>query len=178
MYHQLPDVIELLVSAVSAGLPVTSAFSQVAKQMPPPTSGEFTIVIADLTVGKPIGQALMRIFERTNVPEYAFLAITVGLQSEIGGGISESIQNLAQIIRDRRTIAERAEARASEAKLSGNVLAVMPPIFAVLMSVIHPGYLDVFVTDLSARKLLVVAVLLLGFGIIVTRQIIRWSIKD
>ncbi len=178
LYAQMPDLIELLISAVSAGLPVSGAFVQVAKQMPRPTADEFTQVIADIAVGRPIDQALMRIFERTDVSEYAILATTVGLQAEVGGRISESIENLAQIIRERRAIAERAEARASESKLSSNVLAIMPFVFGLVMSSIHPGYLDVFIINPGARKLIVIAFLLLVFGIGLMRMMVRWGTQD
>ncbi len=178
LYAQMPDLIELLISAVAAGLPVSGAFIQVAKQMPHPTADEFAQVTADIAVGRPIDQALMRIFERTDVSEYAILATTVGLQAEVGGRISESIENLAVIIRERRAIAERAEARASESKLSSNILAIMPGVFGLVMSSIHPGYLDVFITNPGARKLIIIAILLLVFGIGLMRMMVRWGTQD
>lgn len=178
LFSQLPDVIELVISAVSAGMPVGAAFAQVARDVSPPTRDELSIVMADIGVGRPLDQAIMRIFERTRLAEYAILATTIGLQSDTGGRISESMENLGRIIRERQTVAERAKARASESKLSGNILAVMPIVFGVLMSAINPGYLAIFVTDPSATRLLVIAVALLAFGIVLMRFIIRWSLND
>lgn len=178
LFGQMPDVIELVISAISAGMPVGAAFAQVARDVSAPTSDEFARVMADIAVGRPIDQAIMRIFERTGVSEYAILATTVGLQSDTGGRIAESIENLARIIRERHAVAARAQARASESKLSGNILAVMPVVFGVMMSFVHPGYLDVFVTDPSATRLIVIAVVMLVFGILLMRFIIRWSLSD
>jgi tight adherence protein B len=178
LFDQLPDVIELVISAVSAGMPVGTAFAQVARDVSAPTSDELSHVMADIAVGRSLDQAIMRIFERTRVAEYAILATTIGLQSDTGGRISESMENLGRIIRERQTVAERAKARASESKLSGNILAVMPIIFGGMMSVINPGYLSVFITNPSATRLLVVAVALLVFGILLMRYIIRWSLRD
>lgn len=178
LFDQLPDVIELVVGAVSAGMPVDAAFAQVARDIIVPTRDEFAKVMADVAVGRPIDQAILRIFERTNVAEYAILATTIGLQSGTGGKISESMQNLGQIIRERHAVSSRARARASESKLSGNILAVMPIVFAVMMSFINPGYLDVFITDPSAERLMILAVAMLAFGVLLMRLIIRWSVTD
>lgn len=178
LFSQMPDVIELVISAVSAGMPVGAAFAQVARDASTPTSDEFVRVMADVAVGRSIDQAIMRIFDRTGVAEYAILATTVGLQSDTGGRIAESIENLANIIRERHAVAARAEARASESKLSGNILAVMPIVFGVMVSFINPGYLDVFVTDPAATRLIVIAVAMLVFGILLMRFIIRWSLTD
>lgn len=178
LFMQLPDAIELLVSAVSAGLPVTAALEQIAKGMPEPTGGEFRKVVAEIAVGRPADEALTGIYERSQVIEYAILAMTVGLQIHGGGRVAESSENLARIVRERVTVASRAMARSSEARLSGWVLSCLPIFFAIAISVLHPGYLHVFVTNDTARLLLGIGVILLLFGIVTMRGIIRWSLNE
>lgn len=178
LFKQLPDAIELLVSAVSAGLPVTAALEQIARGMPEPTSGEFRKVVAEIAVGRPADEALTGIYERSQVVEYAILAMTVGLQMRGGGRVAESSENLARIVRERVTVASKAMARSSEARLSSWVMSGLPVFFAMAISVLHPGYLNVFVTNPSARMLLGVGIVLLLFGIVTMRAIIRWSLSE
>lgn len=178
LFEQLPDVIELLVSSVSAGLPVGGALRHVASSAPSPTREQFAKVWAEIEIGRPVDAALVQIFERSHVVEYAILAMTVGLQAQSGGRISESFENLSRIIRERVSVQKRAFARASEARLSGWVLSLLPIIFAFIISVVHPGYLRPFMVDPAARRLLGLAVILLLFGIFTMRGMIRWSTSE
>ena len=178
LFGQLPDALELLVSAVSAGLPVTAAFRQIAAEMPSPTREQFGKVVAEIAVGRPADAALVEVFERSGVVEYAILAMTIGLQTQGGGRISESAENLGRIIRERVTVAQRAHARAAEARLGGWVLSGLPVVFALASSAVNPNYLRVFTADPSATRLLGIGVILLIFGIVSMRSIIRWSLSE
>lgn len=178
LFEQLPDAIELLVSAVSAGLPVTAALRHVAIAAPSPSREQFAKAIAEIEIGRPIDAALAQVHERSGVVEYAILAMTVGLQAEGGGRVSESFENLARIIRERVTVKKRAIARASEARLGGWVLAILPVFFALAISVVKPGYLHPFVVEPAARRLLGIGVILLLIGIVTMRAIIRWSVNE
>ena len=150
LLRQLPDAIELVVSATRAGLPIREAFRGIADEMPAPTSGEFARVVAEMSVGVAPSDALFALHRRTLVSEYAIFAVTIGLQMKSGGRLAETIQTLAETVRQRLGMAARARALASEAKTSATILTALPFVGGALLSAIHPGYLDPLFHDPAA----------------------------
>ena len=58
--------------------------------------------------------------------EYRFFATALGLQSQTGGGLTETLENLADVIRKRVALKARGYALAAEARTSAGVLALLP----------------------------------------------------
>lgn len=152
--RQMPDMIELVVSATIAGLPVTEGFSSVAREMASPTKGEFERICRDIVLGVALDEALLRLFRRTNVAEYAIFAVTLGVQSRSGGKLSEVVMRLADTIRERLALAERAGALAGEAQFSAYALSVLPFIGGIAMAFIQPGYMAPLINDPRGHHLL------------------------
>lgn len=173
VFRQIPDAIGLMVRAVRAGLPVGEAIRSVASELAPPLRDEFARMLGDVAIGRPVDQAMMRLYERTQLPEFSFLAVTLGMQSQTGGNLAETLENLADIVRKRVQLAKRAKALAAEARMQAGILLVLPYLAALAMSQIQPFYVAQFSSP-SGQKLA-----LIGFGFSVFGfLIIRWMIKQ
>ncbi len=172
MFRQIPDAIGLMVRAIRAGLPVGEAMRSVAVELSPPLRDEFARMLGDVAVGRPVDQALMRLYKRTELPEFSFLAVTLGLQSQTGGNLAETLDNLADIVRKRVALAKRAKALAAEARMQAGILMVLPFLAALAMSQIQDFYIENFMTP-SGRKLMFIGLGFSLFGFLV----IRWMIK-
>ena len=132
LYLQLPDTVDLTVNSTLAGLPVSEAFRNIAESMRSPTREEFAIVCGDISIGGTVERALLRLHDRTRVSEYAIFAMVVSVQTQGGGRLTESLQHLAEMVRQRVSIGQRAKALAGEAKMSAIILMVLPFIAAGL----------------------------------------------
>lgn len=172
MFRQIPDAIGLMVRAIRAGLPVGEAMRSVAAEMSSPLRDEFARMLGDVAVGRPVDQALMRLYKRTELPEFSFLAVTLGLQSQTGGNLAETLDNLADIVRKRVALAKRANALAAEARMQAGILMVLPYLAALAMSQIQDFYIENFMTP-SGRRLMFIGLGFSFFGFFV----IRWMIK-
>ncbi|GGJ08836.1 type II secretion system F family protein [Neoroseomonas lacus] len=173
IFVQIPDAIGMMVRAIRAGLPVGEAMRSVAAELPNPLRDEFARMLGDVAIGRPVDQALMRLYARTGLQEFSFLAVVFGLQSQTGGNLAETLDNLADIVRKRVALAKRAQALAAEARMQAGILMVLPYLAALAMSQIQPFYIDNFFYTPSGRKLLMVG---LGFSIF-GYLVIRWMIK-
>ncbi len=123
LFRQLPDAIEMVTSAVRSGLPVNEAFRTIAREMPQPTAGQFALVCSELALGRPPEEAIEGVYRRTEVAEYGFFAVTLGVQMKSGGGLAETLQTLADTVRQRVTLAARAKALAGEVIFSSRALS-------------------------------------------------------
>ncbi len=116
VFHQIPDALGLMIRAIRAGLPLGEALRGISREIGSPSREEFARVAGDMAIGRPVDVALARLYQRTGLTEYAFLAVTLGLQAQTGGSLAETLENLSEMVRKRVAMAKRAKALAGEAK--------------------------------------------------------------
>lgn len=175
--NQMPDALSMIVRSVRVGIPVSEAMRHVARQSLSPTAPEFERIASDLSIGTRLDLALKAMAQRAQVPEYQFFATALSLQSQTGGGLTETLENLADVIRKRVALRSKAYALASEARTSAMVLAALPFVSGLGLAVLSPEYIAVLFVEESGRNLLGVAMLSLATGILAMRMIIRTSLK-
>lgn len=173
LFRQLPDTIEMVTSAVRSGLPVNEAFRAISREMPQPTAGQFAVVCNELSLGRPLEEAVEGIYQRTQVAEYGFFAVTLAVQMKSGGGLSETLQTLGDTVRQRVALAARAKALAAEVIFSSRALSLSPMIVGGLLYLINPRLLDLLFTDPTGRRLLAYAATSVAIGNLVIRRMVR-----
>jgi tight adherence protein B len=176
LFRQLPDTVDLTVSSTLAGLPVSEAFRNIADGMSSPTREEFGIVVGDIAIGTSVETALLRLHDRTRVSEYAIFAMVISVQSQGGGRLTESLQHLAEMVRQRVSIGQRAFALAGEARMSALILILLPFFAGGLLTFINPGYLDPLFADPRGVRLFMFAVISLIVGALTMRALIQWAV--
>ena len=174
---QFPDALAAVVRIVRVGVPVPEAIGMVAKASPSPTSEEFLRASNRMAMGITLPEAAREMAERSLLAEYRFFATALALQSQTGGGLAETLENLADTIRKRAAARARGHALASEARSSSYVLAALPIVTGGLLAVFNPHYVAVLFTDPAGRKLLATGVMFLCMGMFTMRTIISRSLS-
>jgi tight adherence protein B len=174
--EQLPDVMAMVCRAVGAGIPLSEALRSIANDAPSPSREAFANVVAEVAIGQPLEAALWKLYKRVGLAEYAFFAVTIGLQAQTGGNLVETLQNLQDMVRKRVALSKRGKALAAEARMSAMILGSLPFVAALGLTYLRPGYLDFFFNTSTGNHLLLTAFGLLGTGILVMRQLIRRSL--
>ena len=177
LYSQFPDALGMIVRAVRVGIPVPEAVRNVAREALEPTASEFGLLSDQLSIGVPLEEALREVALRNQLQEYRFFATALSLQAQTGGGLSETLENLADVIRKRVAARKRAYALASEARTSTYVLAGLPLVTAAALAVISPGYLDVLFTTGLGNNIVGSAIALLCIGMFAMRTIITKTLQ-
>jgi tight adherence protein B len=178
VFVQIPDALGLMVRAIRAGLPLSEALRGISREMPSPSKEEFARVVGDMAIGRPVEVALTRLHERTGLTEYAFLAVTLGLQSQTGGSLAETLDNLADMVRKRVGMAKRAKALAAEARMQAGLLVVLPFIAALAMSFIQPFYIAAFTENPTGQRMAMIGFGLMLLGLLTIRWLIKQAGKD
>jgi tight adherence protein B len=173
LYTQFPDCLSMIVRSVRAGVPLTEAIRIVAKESPLPSSDEFNRVAGDLAIGTPISDALKSMADRNDITEFRFFATALTLQSQTGGRLGETLDNLGGIVRKRMALKSRGRALASEARTTALILGCLPVLAAGALYLLNPGYVGILFTDKSGQMILAVAVTMLGIGAFIMRAIIE-----
>jgi tight adherence protein B len=169
---QLPDTIQLVVSGTRSGLPVSESFRTVARDMLSPTKEEFQRVEAAMAQGETPEEALRALHLRTGVAEYGIFAVTIGVQARGGGRLAETIQNLADTVRERLSVIGRAKALASEARVSAIIMGSLPFISGALMTILRPDQMWLLLHDPRGHQMLAAGIITLCLGVAAMRQLI------
>lgn len=176
LYRQFPDALGTIIRAVRVGLPVAEAIRTVARDSPQPTASEFSQLADNLTVGVPLDEALRDMATRGGLAEYRFFATALILQAQTGGGLTETLDNLADVIRRRIGLRMRAIALASEARTSAMILGMLPIFTGLVLALINPSYIgQLFAPD--GRIVLAIAIGMLAAGALVMRSLIQRSLQ-
>lgn len=173
---QFPDALAMIVRSVRVGIPVQEAIRTVAREAPNPTGAEFNRLVNEVSVGVSMDDAMAQVARRSGLPEYRFFATALALQNQTGGALSETLENLADVIRKRGGLKAKGHAMTSEAKATAAILAALPLIIGLVLWALSPGYIGLLFTDKLGRNLFGGAVVSLITGLFVIRTIIKRSL--
>jgi tight adherence protein B len=177
LYQQFPDALGMIVRSVRVGVTVAEALRTVAREAPFPTSIAFARLADRVSIGVALDEALRVMADRSGLPEYRFFATALSLQSQTGGALTETLENLADVIRRRVGLRKRAFALASEARTSALILTALPIVTGTALLIISPGYIAPLFYEPAGQKMLGAAVLSLSAGTLVMRAIISRSLS-
>jgi len=170
---QFPDTLEMLARSLRAGHSFTGALQLVAQEMPPPVGPEFQKIFDEQNLGVPFRQALLDLTERVNLLDVKFFVTAVLIQRETGGNLAEIIDKIAYVIRDRFRIQGQLRIHTAQARLSGLILAFLPPTLGFVIFVMNPNYLKPLWFDPLGNLMIGMAVVLQITGMLVIRKIVR-----
>ncbi|HUM08531.1 MAG TPA: type II secretion system F family protein [Acidocella sp.] len=168
LVEQFPDALNTIVRCVRVGIPMAEALRTVAKDAMEPTKLEFSILADKVAIGVPLDVALRELGERVKLTEYQFFATAITLQARSGGGITQTLETLSEVIRKRVGLKARGYALTAEARTSAMILSVLPFVAGGAIFVMQRQYIMLLFTTSSGQSVLGAAILLMciGMGII------------
>lgn len=171
----LPDAVDVIVRGVRSGLPLFDSLKVVAADAPEPLRGEFQTIIETQTIGMPLGDACLKLYERIPLPEANFFGIVIAIQQKAGGNLSEALGNLSRVLRDRKKMKAKIQAMSMEAKASAGIIGALPPVVMVLVYLSTPKYIELLWTQPTGRVLLAISAFWMFTGIMVMKKMINFD---
>ena len=168
-----PEAIDLITRAMRAGHAFTTGLAMVAEEMPQPIAGEFRLLYDRQNFGLAMEDALREFGQRIPLLDAKFFVTAVLTQRDAGGNLAEVLENLASVIRDRFKVRREVRTKSAHARLTGWILAGLPPTLAFLMFMISPDHMMLLFRDPLGIRMLVVAVSLQVIGTLIIRKLVR-----
>jgi tight adherence protein B len=162
--EQLPEALDLLSRALRAGHAFPSAMSMVATEAADPIASEFQITFEEINYGVSVSDAMLNLATRVPSVDLRYFVISVLLQRETGGNLSELLDNLAKLIRERFKLLGKIRVLAAEGKLSAYILIALPFATAAMIFLVNPGFMKVLWTDPAGLNLIFGAILMMIVG--------------
>jgi tight adherence protein B len=168
---QLPDAVDMLVSAMKAGYSFQAAAQFIGDEMPPPAGPEFARFYDEQRLGIDARQALTNLQGRVDSQDLKMFVTAVLIQRETGGNLGEVLQNLSDLIRERIKMRGEIETLVTEPKMSARFLAALPVVVALVLSVVSPSFLTPMLQSPGGRMSLGIAALGVIIGYAIMMQI-------
>ena len=144
---------------------------------PPAVADVFKRMSDSLSIGDPMSDVLMEAAKRLDIAEFRIFVVAVNIQRETGGNLAVTLDNLADIIRKRRTARQRALALMSEVKASIGILTALPFIISIFLWLQNPDYISLLITTQRGRFIFFCAIVLLTSGLAVMQLLIKRTLR-
>src|SRR5262245_3332799 len=171
--EQLPEALELMANSLRSGNTIQSSMQLIAEEFLPPICREFGIVSESINLGIPVEQTLDELAIRVPNADLQFFVTAVSMQRQCGGDLSEVLDKIGWLIRERFMIQGQVLALTGEGRLSGVVLMALPVVLFGALYVLNQDYVMLLITDPTGRKMLYGGIIMQLLGALAIRKIIN-----
>lgn len=175
MEKDFPAALDIIVRGVKSGLPLTDCLRIVSREVSDPLRSEFARMVQQQSHGLSVSEAVDRLADRVPLIEANFFAIVIGLQTKTGGRLAESLDNLVSVLRARVQLRAKIRSMSSEAKASGGIIAALPVVVSILVSLTSPQYMGLLFSESIGNVVLVGSAFWMLIGVLVMRKMIQFD---
>ena len=171
--EQFPEALDLLSRAIRAGHAFTTAVGMVADEAPDPIGPEFKKTFDEQNFGLPLKEALGNLAQRVPLIDVHFFVTAVLIQRETGGNLSEILDNLSHVVRERFKILRQVRVYTAHGRLTGYVLMALPAALAVALFFINPAHMELLLNERMGQMMLLGAIVMQTIGYFWIRQVVK-----
>jgi tight adherence protein B len=171
--EEFPEALDLMSRALKAGHAFATGLKMVADEMSEPIGPEFRKTFDEQNFGLPLKDALNNLTERIPLLDVRFFSTAVLIQRETGGNLSEILENLAHVVRERFKILRQVRVYTAHGRLTGYVLLALPVFLVIALSFINPEHMQLLFRERIGHMLLGATVVMQTIGYFWIRQVVK-----
>jgi len=169
--NQLPDGLDFLSRILKAGHSLSTGLQMMSDEIPKPLGAEFRRAYDQHSLGMSMEDALKDMAVRIESTDFAFFVTATLIQRQTGGDLSEVLNNISGMVRQRMRLAQNVKAKTAEGRFTGYILSAFPAVMFVIASVLNPEYTSVLWKTNAGMAMLAVAFGLMLTGLFVIKKI-------
>lgn len=174
--EQLPDSLDLISRALSAGHAFSESLHMVSMEMPDPIATEFRKAYEEQNLGLSLKLALENLTQRMPLLDLKMCVTAILIQRETGGNLAEILEKVAYTIRERFRILGDLKTLTMSSRMSAWLLCGLPIFVAVAVTVMNPEYMSVLWKDPRGHYLIATALIMQITGMLIVKKILNIKI--
>jgi tight adherence protein B len=144
----------------------------VVEDAPEPAKSEFSRVVAEEQLGRPLDDALDIVVRRMRNADLGQVALVAALQRQTGGSTAEVLDRVVDTVRERQELRRLVKTLTAAGRMSRWVVTALPLVLLIAIALLNPGYLHPLFTHTSGRVLFGFAAALVIGGSLVIKRIV------
>ena len=170
--RQLGDALILIANSLRTGYSFMQAMDMVAREMKAPISSEFARTVKEMNLGTTTEGALGNMAKRIDSEDLDLVITAVLIQRQVGGNLSEVLDNIARTIRERVRIRGEIKTMTAQGRVSGLIVGLLPIVMGCVIYLLNPEYIRPLFMHPIGRLMLGVAAVSQVIGILLIRRIV------
>ncbi|HEY6121386.1 MAG TPA: type II secretion system F family protein [Pyrinomonadaceae bacterium] len=170
--EHLPEALELMSRALSAGHAFPEALHMVSTEMPDPIATEFRKAYEEQNLGLSLKLAMENLTQRIPLLDLRMCVTAVLIQRETGGNLAEILEKVAYTIRERFRIMGDLKTLTTSSRISAWLLCGLPIFVAIAVTIMNPDYMSVLWKDPRGHYLIAAAIFMQITGMLIVRKIL------
>jgi tight adherence protein B len=171
--YQLPDALLALASAMRAGSNLNKGLELLATRQPVPLSQEFTIILAEYNVGRPLADSLADMRKRIGAPELDLMSTAINVSRRVGGNLADTLESLAKTLQEKAQIEGKIDALTSMGRAQGWVVALLPVFIGFMLYQQQPERMGLLFTEWYGWVVLAVVAVMMTLAGLLIRKIVN-----
>jgi tight adherence protein B len=174
--QELPEALDLIVSALRAGHSLVSALGLVAQESPDPIGSEFRICFDEQNYGLELRTAMSNLLARIPLQDLRIVVTAILIQKESGGNLAEVLDKVAHVIRERYRLKRQVRVHTAQGRLTGWILSFLPIVLGVALYLIRPDAMSLLWRNPIGLKMLYASAALTVTGALIIRKIVNMQV--
>jgi tight adherence protein B len=174
--QQLPEALDLMVSAMRAGHSLNSSIDLVAHEVADPVGGEFRICFDEQNYGLELKTAMNNLVFRVPLQDLKMVVTAILIQKESGGNLAEVLDKVAYVIRERFRLKRQVRVHTAQGRMTGWILSFLPIILGFGLYLINPDNMSLLWRREIGVKLLWASGIMTIIGGLIIRKIVNMDV--
>ena len=173
--EQLPDLLVTLAASLKAGHSFRQGIQAVVDEGQAPASEEFSRVLTETRLGRPMDDALADMAARIGSKNVTFVVTAVTIQRQVGGSLAGIFDMVADAVRNRQQFARKIKSLTAMGRASAYVLVGVPFFMLGTITLLSPEYMDPLYHSSTGNKLLILGSVMISIGSLMLRKIVSFK---
>jgi len=170
------DSLEGMIRLLKSGMPISEAIAMTSREYSGPIGEEMTKVYEAQRVGDTLPEAVEKMAFRVPLSEVKMFSTAITIQVQTGSSLSEVLQNLSNVIRQRFRLKRKVQALSSEAKISAAIIGALPVVVVGSLWLLNPDYIALLWTTSMGKILTYGSLAWMSLGVFIMKQMINFRI--
>jgi len=171
--EQLNEGTMIISNSLKAGYSFLQAITAVSAQTKDPFAKEFKKLLKEMSLGISEEIALKNLLNKMESEDLRLIVNAILIQKDIGGNLSEILDNISDTIRERQKIQNELKTLTAQGRLSGIIVMLIPFFLGITIYLFNKEYIMLLFTTPIGLGMIIAAFINQIIGLIMIRKIIK-----